>query len=48
MITISHQTVVCVTTVGGCLSECCSVINLAICWISQIATVDCQDKKYIM
>ena len=44
--TVSHQAVVaCVTTVVGCLSKCCSscVINLAIGWISQIATVhNCQ------
>ena len=39
--TVSHQVVACVTTVGGILSKCCSrsVINLAIGWISQIATV---------
>ena len=39
--TASHQVVAGVTTVGGCLSKCCSssVINLAIGWISQIITV---------
>ena len=43
--TVSHQAVACVTTVGGILSKCCpsSVINTAIGWISQIATVhSCQ------
>ena len=46
--TVSHHVVACVTTVGGCLSKCCSrsVSNLAIDWISQTATVhNCQ--KYI-
>ena len=39
--TVSHQGVACVTTVGGCLSECCSrsESKTAIGWISQIATV---------
>ena len=38
---LSHQNVACVTTVGGCLSKCCSsrVTNLTIGWVSQSATV---------
>ena len=49
--TASHQVVACVTTVGGCLSKCCSssMINLAIGWISQIITVhSCQKEGYII
>ena len=47
--TVSHQVVSCITTVGGSLSQCCSssVINLAIDWISQSATVhNCQWEGY--
>ena len=46
---VSHQSVACITTVGGCLSKCCSssVTNLAIGWVSQIATVhNCQKQIY--
>ena len=38
----------CITTVGGCLSKCCSssVTNLAIGWVSQSATVhSCQTRN---
>ena len=47
--TVTHQVVACVTSVGGCLSKCCSrsVSNTAIGWISQTATVHiCQREKY--
>ena len=47
--TVSHQVVACVTTVGGCLSKCCSrsEINLAISWVSQTATVhNCLKGEY--
>ena len=39
---VSHQVVACVTTVGGCLSKCCSssVTNLSIGWVSQSVTVN--------
>ena len=44
--TVSHQVVACVTTVGGCLSECCSrVTNLAIGWIRQSITVHSYKNK---
>jgi len=38
---ISYQVEACITTVDGCLFKCCScsVTNLAIDWISQIATI---------
>ena len=51
---VSNQIVACITTVGGCLSVCCSssVINSAIGWISQNTTVhNCQNnnkKVFIM
>ena len=48
--TISNQDVACVTTVGGCLFECCSssVTNLPMDWVCQCATVhNCWNEKYI-
>ena len=40
----AHKVVAWITTVGGCLSKCCSSsTNLAISWVSQNATVhNCQ------
>ena len=46
--TVSHQVVACVTTVGGCLSKCCSSgTNMAIGWVSQGTTShNCWKKRY--
>ena len=37
---VSHQGIALITTVGGCLSECCSIemTNLAIGWVNQCVT----------